>query len=159
MSDCGLGASISFADTLAAFGLGFVATRGFTCFVADLALGLAAAFDFGAVFDFGAADFGFALDLADFALAEAVLVFGFGADLGFAADLRFGADLGLRAAALPVRAGLAAVLRLFELFAMILASNSLSAASAFNPRGVLATALNTFQVFLPSPLPCGVAPC
>ena len=69
-----------------------------------------------------------------------------------AATVSSSAALGLRAVLLA-RAVLAEALPLVLLFAMILASDSCSA--ALNPRGVLATALPTFQRLpaLRSPLP------
>jgi hypothetical protein len=159
MSDCDFAACGCFAGAREAFGLALAAARGL---VADVVFGFA----FGLAFDL-ATDFGFALafGLVFVALVLAAAAFGLARDFAafaFAATflvLDFGASLGLREAAFRVRARFAVALPLFELFAMILASNSLSAASAFNPRGVLATALNTFQVFLPPPLPCGFTPC
>ena len=157
MSDCGFAAWGCCAGAREAFGLALAAARGLT---ADVVFGFA--FDLAPDFGFALA---FGLVLAFAALVLAAAAFGLARDFAtsvFAATflvLNFGASLGLRETAFRVRAGFAVALPLFELFAMILASNSLSAAGAFNPRGVLATALNTFQVFLPPPLPCGFTPC
>jgi hypothetical protein len=128
--DCGFGA--------------FVAARGFSVFVADLGLdfGLAAGFAFAVLFGFDsalaltAASFGFRA-LAALALAVACLVLARGPDLRLA---------------LPLVLVLAAALPRFVLFAMMLASNRLF--RAFNPRGVLAIALRTFQAFLVSDRGC-----
>ena len=161
MSDCGFAAWGCCAGAREAFGLALAAARGLT---ADVVFGFAFDLAFDLATDFGLA-LAFGLVLAFAALVLAAAAFGLARDFAtsaFAATflvLDFGASLGLREAAFRVRARFAVALPLFELFAMILASNSLSAAGAFNPRGVLATALNTFQVFLPPPLPCGFTPC
>jgi hypothetical protein len=151
MSDCGLAVVGLSVDARAAFGFRLVAT---------LALGFAAALRFAAGFGLAAA-FGLAAVLG-LLLALAILAFSAAAFVAEAClvflALGFGAALGLRPA-LPVRADLTAFLPLFAVFAMIFASDSLRAFRA--PRGVLATAPRTFQVFLssPSPLPCGALPC
>jgi hypothetical protein len=131
------------ADAARALGFAFAAARGVTRFAADFVFGLAAAFDFAAALGFVAL-FGLAVRLgvalvlaltalafATFALADSFLAFALGTGL----TLR-----------LPLVAVLAAALPLFALFAMMLASNRLF--RALNPRGVLATALRTFQAFL-----------
>ena len=132
-------------------GRGFALGRGF---------GLAAVFGLAASFRLalGLGDFGlqrgrFALGarFGRFALAEARLGLGLW-------PWASGAALGLRACLAGPRGfgGLPAALRCLchDLLLLILAARS-------EPRGVLATAPRTFQVFLipPSPLPCGALPC